>query len=279
MSRARTFVVGNFKGGVGKSTTVQMLSFENSQKKERKTLVIDFDPQGNTSEVLRLTSGNFGYHAEDEEHDNTIWEVINGGKLENSIYSILPNLDLIPANISFSEFPDYLINKFPEDKLSQFKYIKDILDPLKDIYDDIYIDVPPTISTYSNAAMYFCDYVIIILQTQVKSLKGAQNYIDYMRFFIDTYDTYLEIVGIIPFMMQKRDSVDQEIYETAKSLYGAHLLETVVLNQSRLKRYDGSGITYEVNKNGRVDQWDQRAHIVFEDIMEELEEHIRILSK
>lgn len=276
MKKARTYVVGNFKGGVGKSTSVQMLSFENSQRKNRKTLVIDFDPQGNTSDVLRLTASNFGY--ETEVFGSTIWEVVNGEGLEDSIYNILPNLDLIPADIAFSNFPDYLINKFPEDKESQFKYIKEILDPLKDKYDDIYVDVPPTISTYSNAAMYFCDFVIIVLQTQVKSLKGAENYIEYMKFFIDQYETDLEVVGIIPFMMQKRDLVDIEIYELAKELYGEHLLETVVLNQSRLKRYDGSGITYELNKNGKVDQWDTKAHDVFIKILDELDRHVELLT-
>ena len=171
-----------------------------------------------------------------------------------------------------------MIEKYPGDKLSQFRYMEKLIQPLKDIYDVIYIDVPPTISTYSNAAMYVAEYVIVILQTQVKSLKGAQNYIDYMNFFIEQYDTDLEVVGIVPFMMQKRDSVDQEIYTAAKDIYGAHLLDTVVLNQSRLKRYDGSGITYDINKNGKVEQWDKRAHEVFVNILDEIDEHRRILS-
>lgn len=274
---AKTYVVGNFKGGVGKSTTVQMLSFENSQRRNRKTLVIDFDPQGNTSDVLRLTSSNFGGESI-EDFDNTIWEAINGIELEKCVYTIIPNLDLIPANIMFSEFPDMLISKYPNDKISQMEYVKQILEPLKEKYDDIYIDVPPTISLYSNAAMYFCDFVIIILQTQVKSLKGAQSYIEYMKVFIEQYHSNLEVVGIVPFMMQKRDSVDIEIYEAAKEIYGGHLLDTVVLNQSRLKRYDGSGITYEENKNGTIDQWDMRAHNVFIKVMNELDEHLVALG-
>lgn len=274
---AKTYVVGNFKGGVGKSTTVQMVSFENSQKRRRKTLVIDFDPQGNTSDVLRLTSINFGYETPDY-FENTVWELMNGGSLKDSIYPILPNLDLIPANIMFSEFPDMLISKFPDDKLSQVKYVEDILSPLREMYDDIYIDVPPTISIYSNSAMYFCDFVIIVLQTQVKSLRGAQNYIEYMKVFIETYETNLEIVGIIPFMMQKRDAIDIEIYELAKEIYGGHLLDTVVLNQSRLKRYDGSGITYEVNRNNKIDQWDKKAHDVFTKILDELDAHMIALN-
>ncbi|GCF92995.1 cobyrinic acid a,c-diamide synthase [Enterococcus florum] len=277
--KAETYVVGNFKGGVGKSTTVQMLSFESAFRKHRKTLVIDLDPQGNTSDVLSLTAENFGNMDLPDEFDSTIWEAVRTGDIAGSIYNILPNLDLIPANISFSDFPDYMIEKYPSDKLSQFQYMERLIEPLKQIYDVIYIDVPPTISTYSNAAMYVAEYVIVILQTQVKSLKGAQNYIDYMNFFVEQYDTDLEVVGIVPFMMQKRDSVDQEIYETAKDIYGDHLLKTVVLNQSRLKRYDGSGITYDINKNGKVEQWDNRAHEVFMQILDEIDEHRILLSE
>lgn len=277
MTKARTYVVGNFKGGVGKSTTVQMVSFENSQRKGRKTLVIDLDPQGNTSDVLRLTASNFGYDV--GSFDNTIWEASQGEPLEKSIYNILPNLDLLPANIAFSNFPNFLIGKFPDDKIAQFEYMESILAPLRDLYDDIYVDVPPTISSYSDVAMYFCDFVIIILQTQVKSLKGAQSYIEYMKFFINQYDTNLEIVGIVPFMMQKRDLVDIEVYQSAKKMYGDHLLKTIILSQSRLKRYDGSGITYEVNKNGKIDQWDSKAHDVFIDVLNELEEHRIALSE
>ncbi|WP_159723496.1 ParA family protein [Enterococcus sp. CSURQ0835] len=279
--KAQTYVVGNFKGGVGKSTTVQMLSFESAYHKKRKTLVIDLDPQGNTSTTLALTAENFGnadLPTEPDGFDNTIWEAVQNENIMDSIYNILPNLDLIPANISFSDFPDYMIEKFPGNKLLQFQYIEKLFEPLKEIYDVIYIDVPPTISTYSNAAMYVAEYVIVILQTQVKSLKGAQNYIDYMNFFIEQYGTDLEVVGIIPFMMQKRDSVDQEIYEAAREIYGDHLLQTVVLNQSRLKRYDGSGITFEINKNGKTEQWDRRAHEVFIKVLEEIDEHRILLT-
>ncbi|WP_122647294.1 ParA family protein [Enterococcus mediterraneensis] len=274
--RAQTFVIGNFKGGVGKSTTVQMVGFESAAVKERKTLIIDLDPQGNTSDVMQLTAENF--QEEGIEFSKTIWDAVQGAPIDECIYPIMPNLDLIPANILFSEFPDYLIQRFEGNKLEQFKYFAGLIEPLKEIYDVIYIDVPPTISTYSNCAMYAAEYVIIILQTQVKSLKGAQSYIDYMNFFVETYDTDLEIVGIIPFMMQKRDAVDQEVYQQAKELYGYHLLNTVVLNQSRLKRYDGTGITLDVYKNGNLDIWDAKAHAVFIDILNELDNHIEWLN-
>lgn len=275
---ARTYVVGNFKGGVGKSTTVQMLSFENSQQLGRKTLVIDLDPQGNTSDVLLLTASNFGNDTLGDSFELNMWDVIQGAPVKDATYNILPNLDLIPANIAFSNLPDTLVAKFPDDKLSQFKYVQEILEPLKEEYDDIYIDVPPTISIFSNVAMYFADYVIIILQTQVKSLKGAQTYIDYMKFFMDLYDTNLTVVGVVPFMLKKRDAVDEEIYAAAQEIYGDNLLKQVVLHQGRLKRYDGSGITFEQNKSGSIDMWDLKAHEVFLNILKEIDLHREILE-
>ncbi len=81
-----------------------MLSFESAFRKDRKTLVIDLDPQGNTSDVLSLTAENFGNDTLPDEFDATIWEAVRSGDIQSSIYQIIPNLDLIPANISFSDF-------------------------------------------------------------------------------------------------------------------------------------------------------------------------------
>ncbi|MFP3326262.1 AAA family ATPase, partial [Planococcus sp. SIMBA_160] len=79
-------------------------------------------------------------------------------------------------NTSFRKLSKILFDMFPEDELAQITYLKKLLAPLKDKYDRIYIDVPPTISDYSDNAMIAADYCIIVLQTQELSLEGAQTY-------------------------------------------------------------------------------------------------------
>lgn len=265
-NKAITYVIGNFKGGVGKSKTVEMLAFESAYAKKRKSLVVDLDPQGNASSVLLNTAGI-------ESYSKTIIDAIFEKNIQPCIIPIIENLDLVVADRSFSDFPKYAYSNF-KDEFSQMNIIKDLIDPIKSDYDAIYIDVPPTISIYSDNAIVSSDYVIIVLQTQTKSLEGASNYIEYMNLLIEKFDIQLEVAGIVPYMMQKKSNVDQAVLTLSKEMYGDFLLNTIVHYQERLKMYDVDGISYSYHKNGNVDQWDQKAHDPFLRILDELDSHV-----
>lgn len=275
---AKKYVVGNFKGGVGKSTTAQMLGFESALVKGYKTLIIDLDMQGNTSDVMNLTHMNYsiedgGGDGQPIEFENSITDVlVNGLEPKEAIYKIINNLYILPADMSFEIYDDWVKKEFPE-SIDQFKYMKDKLSPLFDEFDVIYLDVPPSISVYSKSAMYIADWAIVVLQTQVKSMRNALQYLEYMDFFTNQFDTPLYVAGVLPFMLESGDSVDKEMYEQAKEIYGEHLLDNVVLKNARLKRYDGSGITTERTKKGELKQWDKKTHNLFINILNELEEH------
>lgn len=155
----------------------------------------------------------------------------------------------------------------------QFQYMEEKLTPLFNQFDVIYLDVPPSISVYSKSAMYIADWAIVVLQTQVKSMRNAMQYLEYMDFFVKEFDTELYVAGVIPFMLESGDAVDQEMYKQAKEIYGKHLIKNGVLENARLKRYYGSGITMEKTKKGYLKQWDRRSHELFIRILKELEEH------
>lgn len=272
---ANSIVVGNFKGGTGKSTSTQMLGFVNAYYKKRKTLLIDLDPQANASEVMSFTADNMGNHYYQENGFNkTIWNVLRNGSLDGAILPLIDNLDLIAGNIAMSDYSDFMNSKFPNDKVAQFEYFSKVLNPLKSQYDDIFIDVPPSLGTIVQSAMYFSDYVAIMLQTQPKSLRGAADYIDYMEFFTERFNTKLGIAGIIPFMLDTKTSTESYMYTEAKNLYGDNLLNTIVYRSARLIRYDETGITLEKKKNGALKKVDAKPQETFLNILEELNEHI-----
>ncbi|MFS7238675.1 ParA family protein [Carnobacterium divergens] len=278
MKNAKVYVIGNFKGGVGKSTAAQMLGFESAVNKGLKTLIIDLDMQGNTSDVMNLTHMNFseeegGGNGEPLIYNETVTDIlISDLPAKKGIYQIVNNLDIIPANMSFELYDSWIKEQYSE-SIDQFKYMKEKFSPLMEIYDIIYLDVPPSISVYSKSAMYMADWAIVILQTQVKSMRNAMQYLEYMEFFTEEFNTDLRVAGIIPFMLESGDAVDQEMYELAKNLYDEHLLKNVVLKNARLKRYDGSGITMEKTKAGKLKQWDRKSHELFINILDELNEH------
>lgn len=268
---SKTYVVGNFKGGVGKTKTVTMLAYESAVIQNRKTLVVDLDPQGNATSVLAKT-GNLS------EIKKNITEGFELGDLTSQITPIIKNLDLIAANTAFRNLSKILINKFSDNEFKQINYLNELLEPLKNKYDAIYIDVPPTISDYSDNAMLAADYCIIVLQTQELSLDGAQTYIAYMQYLADSFDNNLQVLGIIPCMLRPGGRVDTKVLDQAKELYGGNVLDTIVKYQERLKVYDVEGINIRYSLTGKPDGWDMKAHKIFIEVLEELDEHQRILE-
>ncbi len=109
------YVVGNFKGGVGKTKTVTMLAYESATHFKEKTLVIDLDPQGNATRVLAKTGGISSI-------TTSVTDGFSNGNLEPEIVNVTTNLDLIPANTAFRNLTKILVQKFGNDEDSQIFY-------------------------------------------------------------------------------------------------------------------------------------------------------------
>lgn len=257
---AKTIVVGNFKGGVGKTKVAVMASWELSHEMNKKVLLIDMDPQANATTLIARSSGI-------TEIPSSIFEGFEKGDLSDIVMSVNDNLDIIPAAVSFKNLPKFLYGRFKED-LDQVSYLNKLLEPLKDKYDYIFIDVPPTISDYSDNAMMAADYVLIILQAQELSLEGAETYISYLQFMIDEYDAYIQVAGVLPVLLRPGGRVDHATVERAKELFGDdNVFENYVKHLERLKAWDITGITYK-------DHHDKKAHQLFQDVVSEMLEKI-----
>lgn len=257
---AKTIVVGNFKGGVGKTKVSVMTSWEYSTVYNKKVLLIDMDPQGNASTMIARSAGI-------ETIDKTIFEGFKNGDLRSVVMKVTENLDLIPAAVSFKNFSKFLYSEFKED-IDQISYMKKLLDPLKKDYDYIFIDVPPTISDYSDNAMMAADYVLIILQAQELSLEGAETYVSYLQFMTDEYDADIQVLGVLPVLLRAGGRVDQITVERATELFGEdNVFKNVIKHLERLKSWDITGI-----KN--IDHHDKKAHQTFIDVVDEIEEKL-----
>ncbi|AIM26063.1 ParA family protein [Melissococcus plutonius] len=260
---ATTYTVGNFKGGVGKTKIVTMLGYDNAIMKNRKTLVLDLDPQANASQVLAKT-------ADINKIEKTITNGIQENSLVNCITPIMENLDLIACDTSFRSFSKYVISNFQTEE-EQITVLANLLAPLKEHYDDIFIDVPPTISDYSDNAMAASDYSIIAFQTQEESLDGISKYINYQNFMVDRYDIELQVIAIVACMLDPDSQLDTDVLQEAKEMYDTAVLDTIITYQNRLKRYSREGIYLKRYNNGNFDQWDFKAHQLFTTILNEIE--------
>lgn len=262
--KATTYTVGNFKGGVGKTKIATMLAYDSAVINNKKTLLLDLDPQANASQILAKTGNINTIH-------KTITDGINENSLQNCITPIISNLDLIACDTSFRSFNKYVLTNFVNEE-EQISIISNLLEPLKGQYDKIYIDVPPTISEYSDNAMVASDYSIIAFQTQEESLDGIGKYVGYQNFMVERYNINLQVIAVIACMLMPDSQLDQEVLREAKELYDSAVLDTIIGYQNRLKRYSRDGISLNTYNNGNYDQWDYRAHQVFISILNELEQ-------
>ena len=247
--KAITIVMGNQKGGVGKTTNTYLIVYTLA-KMGIKTLVVDLDPQANSTKTLVLTRSRESDTV--EPIDKTLMRGVQEGSLEELPVKILENLYLLPSYIDFQDFTKYLYthtsNEYEESHL-----LAPLFEPLKKDYDVILLDVPPfSIEVTRNAAM-FSDYALISLQTHEDSLTGAEEYVNTLVSLNEKYDINLEIIGLIPMLHDARSGVDKTIIANAKAEFGEeNVFSTIVPQMARVKRFPINGITERDRFDARV---------------------------
>ena len=266
---------GNFKGGVGKTTNSVMTAYKLSER-GFKVLVVDLDPQANSTQILNRT---YSLKNDKElEFESTMMYLIKERYLKKGIEKIKENLYLIPSYKDFSKYPEFLEYKFPARKGTNFKeerisYFSKLMKELEGDFDFIIVDVPPTLSVFVDSALYFCNDIVIVMQTQQRSLDGAGVFFDYLQEFYDKYHNVdFDIVGVLPVLLKNTSMIDSQIIEEAREDFGDNMVFTNVINHlERLKRYDRQGINHKNNKH------DNRVHEVYNDMVDELLERIEKL--
>lgn len=251
---------GNLKGGTGKTTSSVMIAYALSEM-GYKVLLIDQDPQANASNLyLKTKSASTG---EKLRFNKTLMAAIEDEDLASIVFPVKENLYLLPSFTDFIDYPDFLYDKFPT-KSDRVQYLETLLRPLKKEYDFLIIDVPPTASLITDSALYASDYVVVVLQTQERSLHGAEVFVKYLQSLVDDYGASLNTIGILPVLMKHDGLVDLATLESAKELFGEeHFFRNVVKEMARLKRFATTGITDN-------DMHDTRVHELYKNVAAEV---------
>lgn len=288
---ATTLLFGNMKGGVGKTTNSVMVAYQLA-KMGYKTLVCDLDPQANATQLLRRTYG-LQHDGADLKIDKTMMVALSEQDIKSAIVNIMDNLDLLPSSEDFKSYPDFLEITFMPDKekiaedpsslqseMSAVKeqrisYFAKQLEKVKKEYDVIVIDVPPTLSVFTDSAIYATDEVVIVLQTQQRSLDGAETFFEYLQQMYNSYsDVDFDILGVLPVLLKTRSGLDDQILEDAKEDFGEDaLFEQIIHHMERLKRYDRTGIAdHELTK---ADIHDRKIHYIYSELTKEIVERLK----
>lgn len=225
----RTIAIANQKGGVGKTTTAINLSACLAEK-GKKVLVVDMDPQGN------MTSG---LGVDKDSVENTIYNLIIGeSKMEEVlIKDVLENLDIIPTNIDLSGAEIELLD------VEEKEYIvRNEIDKIKDNYDFIIIDCPPSLSMLTINAMTTADSVLVPIQCEYYALEGLSQLIHTVELVRDRLNPKLTIEGVVFTMYDARTNLSLQVVENVKDNLEQTIYKTIIPRNIRLAEAPSYGI-------------------------------------
>ena len=217
----RIIAVANQKGGVGKTTTSINLSACIAAK-GKKVLVIDIDPQGNTTS---------GYGIEKNELENTIYELILGScSIEDCIIKdIMPNISILPSNVNLAAAEIEMIGVEKKEFI-----LRNEVDWIKDRYDFIIIDCPPSLSFLTVNAMTTADSVLVPIQCEYYALEGLSQLIHTVNLVKERLNPELEMEGVVFTMYDSRTNLSAQVVENVKSHLSQKIYNTVIPRNIRL---------------------------------------------
>ncbi|MDN6162141.1 MAG: AAA family ATPase [Atopostipes sp.] len=226
----RIISIANQKGGVGKTTTTINLG-ASLAKLGKKVLLIDSDAQGNASSGLGISKG---------EVEEDIYDIlINEQSAEKVILSSSrENVDIIPASIELAG---------AEVELSSFKKremrLKKAIDPIRNQYDYILIDCPPSLGHLTLNAFTASDSVLIPVQCEYYALEGLSQLLNTIRLVQKHFNKNLKIEGVLLTMLDRRTNLGYEVVEEVKKYFHEKVYETIIPRNVRLSEAPSHGLS------------------------------------
>ncbi|MCI9381607.1 MAG: ParA family protein [Dorea sp.] len=217
----RIIAIANQKGGVGKTTTAINLSACLAEKGQ-KVLAIDMDPQGNMTSGLGLDK---------DDVDKTIYDMIIG---ESEIEAVIKketieNLDILPSNVDLSAVEIELIDVENKEFI-----VNNSIQKIRDNYDFIIIDCPPSLSLLTINAMTTADSVLVPIQCEYYALEGLSQLIHTVELVKDRLNSKLEIEGVVFTMYDARTNLSLQVVENVKDNLQQNIYKTIIPRNIRL---------------------------------------------
>lgn len=236
----KIIAIANQKGGVGKTTTCINLAASMSATK-RKVLVIDLDPQGNATMGSGVDKYTVAHTAYDLLVDDKSVEEVVVTETSGKYHLIAANQDVTAAEIKLMEF------------FAREVRLKNALASVKDDYDYIYIDCPPSLNLLTINAMSAADSIIVPMQCEYFALEGLTALIDTVGKLAAVVNPALKVEGILRTMYDPRNRLASDVSEQLKQHFGDTVYRTVIPRNVRLAEAPSFGapaMYYDKSSNG-----------------------------
>ena len=219
----------NQKGGVGKTTTaVSLASYIG--KKKKKVLVVDLDPQANATSGLGI---------EKSELETTTYDLlINECPVRDVIFeSSAQNVDIIPTNINLAGAEVELVNA-----ISRENILRGAIEEIKDEYDYIIIDCPPSLGLLTINSLTASDGIIIPIQGEYYALEGLSQLVETINIVKKKLNPDIEIVGVVLTMFDMRTQLSKQVREEVEDYFGKKVFKTIIPRNVRLAEAPSHGL-------------------------------------
>ena len=221
----RIITIANQKGGVGKTTTAINLSACLAEAGQH-VMLVDFDPQGNASSGLGV---------EIEEHEHTVYDLM-AEEAGLDVKEIQPNLDVLPSDMNLAgaeiEFQEI------ENKET---LLKRYLDQVRDDYDFILIDCPPSLNILTINALTAADTVLVPIQCEYYALEGLNQVLKTVELVRKKLNPQLELEGVVFTMYDARTNLSLQVVESVKSNLNQTIYKTIIPRNVRLAEAPSHG--------------------------------------
>ena len=249
----RTIAIANQKGGVGKTTTAINLSAALAEK-GKKVLTIDLDPQGNTTSGLGIDKNNCKY---------TVYELmLDECSIKQCIRSnIYDNLCLIPSNVYLSAAEIELIGVKDKEYI-----LKNEVEWIKDDFDYIIIDCPPSLNMLTVNGMTTADSVIVPIQCEYYALEGLSQLLHTINLVKERLNPRLTIEGVVFTMYDARTNLSLQVVENVKNNLNQQIYKTIIPRNVKLAEAPSYGlpITIYDGKSAGAESYRQLAQEVIQ---------------